>query len=88
MFDARKYLKEIKNIYRLLRNMVRLGTVVRVEGDRAVIRYPSGTESPLIRWVALAGVFSSWRVVSYSPITMVMNGWLDIIYGTKHRLQM
>lgn len=73
MFDALKYLKEIKNLYRLLRNMVRLGTVVRVEGDKAVIRYPSGTESPLIRWVALAGVFSSWRAPSEGEQVVTLN---------------
>ncbi|CAM3934296.1 phage baseplate assembly protein V [Vibrio aquimaris] len=73
MLDALAIVKKFKNLHRLLRNMVRLGSVVEVVGDRAVIQYQSGTRSPLIRWVSLAGAFSAWRAPSVGEQVVTLN---------------
>ncbi|MDG3089125.1 hypothetical protein P7F88_25015 [Vibrio hannami] len=53
--------------------MNRLGTVKEVVGNRIVVDYGNGGESPLIRWSSLAGEFSSWRAPSIGEQVIVIN---------------
>lgn len=68
-----KVWRSINSLYRCLRNMVRLGTVKAVIDDTIVVQYGSGSESPPIRWLSLAGVFSSWRAPSIGEQVITLN---------------